>query len=148
MYPSSPRTNRIALLPENFLVSESAQPISRRDFLSVLANVTGVMVRGSYSTEPSAVYRYKHTRVMHFNTFSHLHCWALLDVNNRKSGVVDIVMDCIFSIVFSIIFLPSNSNKSSDVIRYNSNCRYCPITYVLLCKYFNLWETVGRFFAP
>uniref|UniRef100_A0A8C9XXG1 Laminin subunit alpha-2 n=1 Tax=Sander lucioperca TaxID=283035 RepID=A0A8C9XXG1_SANLU len=58
LYPSSPSTNRIALLPENFLVSETAQPISRRDFLSVLANVTRVMVRASYSTEPSAVYRF------------------------------------------------------------------------------------------
>ncbi|TNN34084.1 Laminin subunit alpha-1 [Liparis tanakae] len=57
VYPSSPSTNRIALLPENFVVSESAQAISRRDFLSVLANVTSVMVRASYSTEPSAVYR-------------------------------------------------------------------------------------------
>lgn len=57
VYPSSPSTNHIALLPENFLVSGSAQPISRRDFLSVLANVSSVMVRASYSTEPSAVYR-------------------------------------------------------------------------------------------
>ncbi|XP_037606028.1 laminin subunit alpha-2 isoform X7 [Sebastes umbrosus] len=57
VYPSSSSTNRIALLPENFLVSESAQPITRRDFLTVLANVTTVMVRASYSTEPSAVYR-------------------------------------------------------------------------------------------
>ncbi|CAG09220.1 unnamed protein product, partial [Tetraodon nigroviridis] len=31
--------------------------ITRRDFLTVLANLTGVMVRASYSTEPSAVYR-------------------------------------------------------------------------------------------
>ncbi|XP_044024751.1 laminin subunit alpha-2 isoform X3 [Siniperca chuatsi] len=57
VYPSSPSTKNTALLPENFLVSESAQPISRRDFLSVLASVTRVMVRASYSTEPSAVYR-------------------------------------------------------------------------------------------
>ncbi|XP_074471145.1 laminin subunit alpha-2 isoform X1 [Sebastes fasciatus] len=57
VYPSSSSTNRIALLPENFLVSESTQPITRRDFLTVLANVTTVMVRASYSTEPSAVYR-------------------------------------------------------------------------------------------
>uniref|UniRef100_A0A671XHD0 Basement membrane-specific heparan sulfate proteoglycan core protein n=1 Tax=Sparus aurata TaxID=8175 RepID=A0A671XHD0_SPAAU len=57
VYPSSPSTNHIALLPENFLVSGSAQPISRRDFLSVLANVSRVMVRATYSTEPSAVYR-------------------------------------------------------------------------------------------
>ncbi|XP_060907751.1 laminin subunit alpha-2 isoform X3 [Labrus mixtus] len=57
VYPSSPSTNQIALLPENFLVLETAQPISRRDFLSVLANVNKVMVRASYSTETSAVYR-------------------------------------------------------------------------------------------
>ncbi|CAJ1078287.1 laminin subunit alpha-2 isoform X2 [Xyrichtys novacula] len=57
VYPSSPSTNEIVLLPENFLISGSAQPISRRDFLSVLANVTGVMVRASYSTDTSAVYR-------------------------------------------------------------------------------------------
>ncbi|KAF7660100.1 hypothetical protein LDENG_00288180 [Lucifuga dentata] len=57
VYPSSPSTNHIALLPENFLLSESGQPISRRDFLSVLAKVTRVLVRASYSTEPSAVYR-------------------------------------------------------------------------------------------
>uniref|UniRef100_A0A7N8XYS2 Laminin subunit alpha-2 n=1 Tax=Mastacembelus armatus TaxID=205130 RepID=A0A7N8XYS2_9TELE len=57
VYPSSPSTNHIVLLPENFLVAETAQPISRRDFLSVLGNVTRVMVRASYSTEISAVYR-------------------------------------------------------------------------------------------
>lgn len=57
VYPFSPTTNRIALLPENFLVAGSAQPISRRDFLTVLTNLTGVMVRASYSTEPSAAYR-------------------------------------------------------------------------------------------
>ncbi|KAK2856042.1 hypothetical protein Q5P01_004777 [Channa striata] len=57
VYPSSPSTNHIVLLPENFLISETAQPISRRDFLSVLASVTRVMVRASYSTEFSAVYR-------------------------------------------------------------------------------------------
>ncbi|XP_030577117.1 laminin subunit alpha-2 isoform X2 [Archocentrus centrarchus] len=57
VYPSSRSTSHMVLLPENFRVSETAQPISRRDFLSVLANVTSVMVRASYSTEPSAVYR-------------------------------------------------------------------------------------------
>ncbi|XP_028295898.1 laminin subunit alpha-2 isoform X3 [Gouania willdenowi] len=57
VYPSSPSTNHIILLPEHFLLSDTAQPISRRDFLSVLANVTKVMVRASYSTERSAVYR-------------------------------------------------------------------------------------------
>lgn len=57
LYPFSPSTHRIKLLPENFLVAGSAQPISRRDFLTVLANLTSVMVRASYSTEPSAVYR-------------------------------------------------------------------------------------------
>ncbi|XP_072218688.1 laminin subunit alpha-2 [Leuresthes tenuis] len=57
VYPSSPSTNHMILLPENFLVKETGQPISRRDFLTVLASVTSVMVRASYSTEPSAVYR-------------------------------------------------------------------------------------------
>lgn len=57
VYPFSPSTNRITLLPENFLVAGNAQPISRRDFLTVLANLTRVMVRASYSTEPSAEYR-------------------------------------------------------------------------------------------
>ncbi|XP_069370850.1 laminin subunit alpha-2 isoform X9 [Paralichthys olivaceus] len=57
VYPSSPSTNHIVLLPQNFLVSETEQVISRRDFLSVLAKVTRVAVRASYSTEPSAVYR-------------------------------------------------------------------------------------------
>ncbi|CAB1436741.1 unnamed protein product [Pleuronectes platessa] len=57
VYPSSPSTNHIVLLPENFLVSETEQVISRRDFLSVLASVSSVMVRASYSTEPSALYR-------------------------------------------------------------------------------------------
>uniref|UniRef100_A0A8C6UB52 Laminin subunit alpha 2 n=1 Tax=Neogobius melanostomus TaxID=47308 RepID=A0A8C6UB52_9GOBI len=57
VYPSSPVTQEVALIPEHFLHSETAQPISRRDFLSVLANVSKVMVRASYSTEPTAVYR-------------------------------------------------------------------------------------------
>lgn len=58
VYPSSPSTKHIVLLPENFLLSETGQPIGRRDFLSVLVNVTSVMVRASYSTEASAVYRF------------------------------------------------------------------------------------------
>lgn len=58
VYPSSSSTSHIVLLPENFRVSETAQPVSRRDFLSVLAKVTSVMVRASYSTERSAVYRW------------------------------------------------------------------------------------------
>uniref|UniRef100_A0A3Q3D5A7 Basement membrane-specific heparan sulfate proteoglycan core protein n=1 Tax=Hippocampus comes TaxID=109280 RepID=A0A3Q3D5A7_HIPCM len=61
VYPSSPSINSIALLPENFLVSDTAQPVSRRDFMTVLANMTRLMVRASYSTEPSAVYRYRNT---------------------------------------------------------------------------------------
>uniref|UniRef100_A0A8D3CFW8 Laminin subunit alpha 2 n=1 Tax=Scophthalmus maximus TaxID=52904 RepID=A0A8D3CFW8_SCOMX len=52
VYPASQSTHRIVLLPENFLLSETGHAISRRDFLSVLANVTRVMVRASYSTEP------------------------------------------------------------------------------------------------
>ncbi|KAG8011413.1 Laminin subunit alpha-2 [Nibea albiflora] len=56
VYPPSPSTNHIVLLPENFQLSESGQSISRREFLSVLANITSVMVRASYSTETSAVY--------------------------------------------------------------------------------------------
>uniref|UniRef100_A0A669E9R8 Laminin subunit alpha-2 n=1 Tax=Oreochromis niloticus TaxID=8128 RepID=A0A669E9R8_ORENI len=65
VYPSSPSTSHIVLLPENFQVSETAQPVSRRDFLSVLAKVTSVMVRASYSTERSAVYRWvrKHVHI-------------------------------------------------------------------------------------
>ena len=54
-----PSTNHIVLLPENFLVSETEQPISRRDFLSVLANVTRVMVRASYSTAERDIYRWE-----------------------------------------------------------------------------------------
>ncbi|XP_058469730.1 laminin subunit alpha-2 isoform X2 [Solea solea] len=57
VYPSSQSTNRVVLLPENFVVSETGQGISRREFLSVLASVTSLMVRASYSTETSAVYR-------------------------------------------------------------------------------------------
>ncbi|KAK7907204.1 hypothetical protein WMY93_015816 [Mugilogobius chulae] len=57
VYPSSPVTREVALLPEHFVLSDTAQPISRRDFLSVLANVTKVMVRATYSTDPTAVYR-------------------------------------------------------------------------------------------
>ncbi|XP_032440521.1 laminin subunit alpha-2 isoform X2 [Xiphophorus hellerii] len=57
VYPSSTSTKHIILLPENFVVSETRQAISRRDFLLVLANLTSLMVRASYSTETSAVYR-------------------------------------------------------------------------------------------
>uniref|UniRef100_A0A3B5B0Z0 Basement membrane-specific heparan sulfate proteoglycan core protein n=1 Tax=Stegastes partitus TaxID=144197 RepID=A0A3B5B0Z0_9TELE len=74
VYPSSPSTNHIVLLPENFLVAETAQPISRRDFLSVLANVTRVAVRASYSTETSAVYRWE------------LHSFSMQVANPSASG--------------------------------------------------------------
>ncbi|KAM6964872.1 laminin subunit alpha-2 [Aplochiton taeniatus] len=57
VYPSSSSTNQIDLLPTNFLVQETGQPISRRDFLLVLTNVSQLLVRASYSTEDSASYR-------------------------------------------------------------------------------------------
>ncbi|KAG7265693.1 hypothetical protein CRUP_031017, partial [Coryphaenoides rupestris] len=47
VYPSTPSTNHVTLLPESFLVSRSLQPISRRDFLSVLADVTSVSACGA-----------------------------------------------------------------------------------------------------
>uniref|UniRef100_A0A3P8V0J9 Laminin subunit alpha 2 n=1 Tax=Cynoglossus semilaevis TaxID=244447 RepID=A0A3P8V0J9_CYNSE len=57
VYPPSPSTHRIVLLPQNFVVSGTGRAVSRREFLSVLANVTSLMVRASYSTEHSAIYR-------------------------------------------------------------------------------------------
>lgn len=100
VYPSSPSINSIALLPENFLVSDTAQPVSRRDFMSVLANMTRLMVRASYSTEPSAVYRYRNTlsqRIPHdlkwqlcfgFSTFR-------LACNELKRTTVSKVLTCL-----------------------------------------------------
>uniref|UniRef100_H3DG70 Laminin subunit alpha 2 n=1 Tax=Tetraodon nigroviridis TaxID=99883 RepID=H3DG70_TETNG len=44
-------------LIESPISTSLIRKITRRDFLTVLANLTGVMVRASYSTEPSAVYR-------------------------------------------------------------------------------------------
>ncbi|XP_034018533.1 laminin subunit alpha-2 isoform X2 [Thalassophryne amazonica] len=57
VYPSSPSTSHVVLLPQNFMILETAQSINRRDFLSVLARVTKILIRASYSTDPSAVYR-------------------------------------------------------------------------------------------
>uniref|UniRef100_A0AAV2KC57 Uncharacterized protein n=1 Tax=Knipowitschia caucasica TaxID=637954 RepID=A0AAV2KC57_KNICA len=57
LYPSTDSTQHIPLLPHFFLDVETDQQISRRDLLSVLANLTKVMVRATYSTSPTAVYR-------------------------------------------------------------------------------------------
>ncbi|KAJ8270754.1 hypothetical protein GJAV_G00118850 [Gymnothorax javanicus] len=55
--PFSENTKKITLLPAHFQHHKTGLPISKKEFMMALTNVTGLLIRASYSNEQVAIYR-------------------------------------------------------------------------------------------
>ncbi|NXA35500.1 LAMA2 protein, partial [Eudromia elegans] len=57
LQPSKELTNKIVLSPESFSVYGTDAPVSRRMFMTILANVKRLLIRATYSYGMNAIYR-------------------------------------------------------------------------------------------
>ncbi|XP_036405402.1 laminin subunit alpha-2 isoform X1 [Megalops cyprinoides] len=57
VYPFTESTKGIVLLPDHFQHQKTALPVSKREFMMALSNVTSLLIRASYSNEEVAIYR-------------------------------------------------------------------------------------------
>ncbi|XP_068533568.1 laminin subunit alpha-2 isoform X1 [Anas acuta] len=57
LQPSEVHTEEIVLKPESFLVHGTDAPVSRREFMTILANIKRILIRATYSYEMNAIYR-------------------------------------------------------------------------------------------
>ncbi|KFZ51224.1 Laminin subunit alpha-2, partial [Antrostomus carolinensis] len=57
LQPSEEHTEEIVLKPESFSVHGTDVPVSRREFMTVLANVKRILIRATYSYGMNAIYR-------------------------------------------------------------------------------------------
>ncbi|KAM3931256.1 laminin subunit alpha-2 isoform 4-T4 [Leptodactylus fuscus] len=57
LHPFEEHTERVILRPEFFRMHSTGYPVSRKDFMTVLANVNRLLIRGAYSDQPDAIYR-------------------------------------------------------------------------------------------
>ncbi|XP_064196122.1 laminin subunit alpha-2 isoform X2 [Anguilla rostrata] len=57
VHPFSESTKRITLLPDHFQHHKTGLPISKKEFMMALTNMTGLLIRASYSNEKVAIYR-------------------------------------------------------------------------------------------
>ncbi|RXM36346.1 Laminin subunit alpha-2 [Acipenser ruthenus] len=57
LYPFKERTEVIVLRPEHFKHQRTGLPVSKKDFMMVLTNVTHLLIRASYSNENEAICR-------------------------------------------------------------------------------------------
>ncbi|KAJ8385914.1 hypothetical protein AAFF_G00178760 [Aldrovandia affinis] len=57
VYPFSESTKRIRLLPDHFQHHKTGLPVSKKEFMMALTNVTSLLIRASYSNEEVAIYR-------------------------------------------------------------------------------------------
>uniref|UniRef100_A0A8C3JKK0 Laminin subunit alpha-2 n=1 Tax=Calidris pygmaea TaxID=425635 RepID=A0A8C3JKK0_9CHAR len=55
--PSEEYTEEIVLKPESFFVHGTDVPVSRREFMTILANVKRILIRATYSYGVNAIYR-------------------------------------------------------------------------------------------
>ncbi|NXK18550.1 LAMA2 protein, partial [Arenaria interpres] len=55
--PSEEHTEEIVLKPESFFVHGTDVPVSRREFMTILANVKRILIRATYSYGVNAIYR-------------------------------------------------------------------------------------------
>uniref|UniRef100_A0A8C4UYU5 Laminin subunit alpha-2 n=1 Tax=Falco tinnunculus TaxID=100819 RepID=A0A8C4UYU5_FALTI len=55
--PSEEHTEEIALKPESFFVHGTHVAVSRREFMTILANVERILIRATYSNGMNAIYR-------------------------------------------------------------------------------------------
>ncbi|XP_074943697.1 laminin subunit alpha-2 isoform X1 [Phalacrocorax aristotelis] len=59
LQPSEEHTEEIVLKPESFSVHGTDVPVSRREFMTILANVKRILIRATYSYGMNAIYRLK-----------------------------------------------------------------------------------------
>lgn len=57
VYPFSESTKMIVLYPDHFENQETGLPVSMRDFMMALTNVSSLLIRASHSNEQVAIYR-------------------------------------------------------------------------------------------
>ncbi|KAL4649093.1 laminin subunit alpha-2 [Arapaima gigas] len=57
VYPFTERTKAIVLRAEHFIHRETGLPVSKKEFMTVLADVSGLLLRASYINEEVAIYR-------------------------------------------------------------------------------------------
>ncbi|XP_076189691.1 laminin subunit alpha-2 isoform X2 [Aptenodytes patagonicus] len=57
LQPSEEHTEEIVLKPESFSVHGTDVPVSRREFMTILANVKRILIRATYSYGMNAIYR-------------------------------------------------------------------------------------------
>uniref|UniRef100_A0A663E589 Laminin subunit alpha-2 n=1 Tax=Aquila chrysaetos chrysaetos TaxID=223781 RepID=A0A663E589_AQUCH len=57
LQPSEEHTEEIVLKPESFSVHGTNVPVSRREFMTILANVKRILIRATYSYGMNAIYR-------------------------------------------------------------------------------------------
>ncbi|XP_062428549.1 laminin subunit alpha-2 isoform X4 [Rhea pennata] len=57
LQPSEEHTKEIVLKPESFFVYGTDVPVSRREFMTILANVKRILIRATYSYGMNAIYR-------------------------------------------------------------------------------------------
>ncbi|NXJ80686.1 LAMA2 protein, partial [Trogon melanurus] len=57
LQPYEEHTEKIVLRPESFSVQGTGVPVSRREFMSILANVKRILIRATYSYGMNAIYR-------------------------------------------------------------------------------------------
>uniref|UniRef100_A0A6Q2ZGJ1 Basement membrane-specific heparan sulfate proteoglycan core protein n=1 Tax=Esox lucius TaxID=8010 RepID=A0A6Q2ZGJ1_ESOLU len=57
VYPFSESTKRIVLYPDHFENQRTGLPVSKRDFMIALTNVSSLLIRASHSNEQVAIYR-------------------------------------------------------------------------------------------
>ncbi|XP_067840660.1 laminin subunit alpha-2 isoform X2 [Heptranchias perlo] len=55
--PLTEHTEMIVLRPENFVIHTTKSPVNRKDFMIVLANITRLLIRATYSNDKTAIYR-------------------------------------------------------------------------------------------
>ncbi|XP_059501382.1 laminin subunit alpha-2 isoform X2 [Stegostoma tigrinum] len=55
--PLTEHTKMIVLRPENFVIHSTMSPVNRKDIMTVLANITRLLIRATYSYDQTAIYR-------------------------------------------------------------------------------------------
>ncbi|XP_078068970.1 laminin subunit alpha-2 isoform X6 [Mustelus asterias] len=56
-YPLTKHVEMIILRPENFVIHSTQSPVNRNDFMTVLANITRLLIRATSSYDQTAIYR-------------------------------------------------------------------------------------------
>ncbi|XP_056422497.1 laminin subunit alpha-2 isoform X2 [Hyla sarda] len=57
LQPFEERTEKVVLRPEFFRMHSTGYQVSRKDFMTVMANVNRLLIRATYSNQPDTVYR-------------------------------------------------------------------------------------------